>query len=131
MDTAPENIKRRVLPRWMTESEDRSRAQAAKPKKRRKAEAQPKNKCSSRTVTVYCMNEAELVGMALSVLNSDLGCKETKNNIFLKEQREEPAKSPMVSSKVTEVSLKETACSSPRDGSGSQDEEEDPLKFEL
>nr|XP_033806909.1 cell cycle regulator of non-homologous end joining isoform X3 [Geotrypetes seraphini] len=113
MDTAPENIKRRVLPRWMTESEDRSRAQAAKPKKRRKAEAQPKNKCSSRTVTVYCMNEAELVGMALSVLNS----------------REEPAKSPMVSSKVTEVSLKETACSSPRDGSGSQDEEEDPLKF--
>ncbi|XP_030071318.1 cell cycle regulator of non-homologous end joining [Microcaecilia unicolor] len=144
MDAAHGNVKSRVLPHWMTASEDQSRAQAAKPKTwRRKANNQPEkcvqgqSKCSSWIFTVYCMNEAELVGMALSILNSDTGYNVPKNSVFLEEQREESTKSPMVGNKVIEVSpprkcptsLGETTCPSPRNGTGSQDEEDDSLKF--
>ncbi|XP_029453102.1 cell cycle regulator of non-homologous end joining [Rhinatrema bivittatum] len=125
MDVGDRKAKSRVLPQWMTsERKEASTAQAAKP---RKAGEQPE-KCTLRKVTVYCMNEAELVGEALCVLNRSLGCSD--NDTLWKEERAEPPQCPAVGSEVTDVSSpRKPTCSSPRDGSGSQDEDNDPLKF--
>ncbi|XP_058047784.1 cell cycle regulator of non-homologous end joining [Ahaetulla prasina] len=59
---SPEAAKKRILPAWMTKNVTEPEEWAKMKSKRRKKTA------LTRTETVYCMNEAELVDMALCIL---------------------------------------------------------------
>ncbi|XP_070610892.1 cell cycle regulator of non-homologous end joining [Erythrolamprus reginae] len=60
--SSPEAAKKRILPGWMTKNVPEPEEWAKMRPKRRKKTA------LARTETVYCMNEAELVDMALCIL---------------------------------------------------------------
>ncbi|KAM7325580.1 cell cycle regulator of non-homologous end joining [Alexandromys fortis] len=62
--------KKRVLPSWMTAPEDERRELSAKtPKRKRRAAVQEGVATRApATKTVYCMNEAEMVDVALGIL---------------------------------------------------------------
>ncbi|XP_041531275.1 cell cycle regulator of non-homologous end joining [Microtus oregoni] len=62
--------KKRILPSWMTAPEDERRELSAKtPKRKRRAAVQEGVATRApATKTVYCMNEAEMVDVALGIL---------------------------------------------------------------
>ncbi|XP_074867241.1 cell cycle regulator of non-homologous end joining [Carettochelys insculpta] len=79
METAVQKAKKRVLPPWMAagEVEPTKNVSAVRPKRAKKtAVASP-----SRHVTVYCMNEAELVDVALGVLAERCVVRGTKGSV--------------------------------------------------
>nr|XP_020671143.1 modulator of retrovirus infection homolog [Pogona vitticeps] len=67
---SPEAAKRRILPAWMAERAAEPAQEAEAKPKRRKMAALP------RLETVYCMNEAELVDIALCFLAENCKDKE-------------------------------------------------------
>ncbi|CAO2603154.1 Cell cycle regulator of non-homologous end joining [Lemmus lemmus] len=70
MGTPKSENKKRVLPSWMTAPVDERRELSAKtPKRKRRAAVQDGAAIRApATKTVYCMNEAELVDVALGIL---------------------------------------------------------------
>ncbi|XP_077687760.1 cell cycle regulator of non-homologous end joining isoform X1 [Eretmochelys imbricata] len=76
MESAVWKAKKRVLPPWMAVRE-------VEPRKTRSAVRfkRAKKPAVARTVTVYCMNEAELVDVALGVLAENCKYKEMEGNI--------------------------------------------------
>nr|XP_048280670.1 LOW QUALITY PROTEIN: cell cycle regulator of non-homologous end joining [Myodes glareolus] len=73
METPKSENKKRVLPSWMTAPGDERRELSAKtPKRKRRAAVQ--DGAATRapaTKTVYCMNEPEMVDVALGILIED------------------------------------------------------------
>ncbi|XP_062989752.1 cell cycle regulator of non-homologous end joining [Elgaria multicarinata webbii] len=65
---SPEAAKKRILPAWMTQLPQQAET---KPKRRKKG-------ALARIETVYCMNEAELVDMALCILAENCRGKEVE-----------------------------------------------------
>lgn len=70
METLASENKKRVLPSWMTAPEDERRVLPARtPKRKRTAAVQVGAAARApATKTVYCMNEAEMVDVALEIL---------------------------------------------------------------
>ncbi|XP_030325172.1 cell cycle regulator of non-homologous end joining [Calypte anna] len=65
--------RRRLLPAWMEATGDeRAGGTTAPPRSRRRRQAAAR----PRAAAVYCMNEAELVDVALAVLAENLQCEE-------------------------------------------------------
>ncbi|XP_067415804.1 cell cycle regulator of non-homologous end joining isoform X2 [Emydura macquarii macquarii] len=81
---AASEAKKRILPPWMAARvvEPRKTMSAVRPKRRKKTPV-------ARTVTVYCMNEAELVDVALGVLAEDCKYKETEENVPSENEEEQ------------------------------------------
>uniref|UniRef100_H0VPP2 Cell cycle regulator of NHEJ n=1 Tax=Cavia porcellus TaxID=10141 RepID=H0VPP2_CAVPO len=68
METLKSETKKRVLPSWMTAQVVEKRLVPAKtPKRKRTAEPARTARCLA-VKTVYCMNEAEMVDVALGIL---------------------------------------------------------------
>ncbi|KAL1778256.1 modulator of retrovirus infection-like [Sigmodon hispidus] len=70
METLKSEDKKRVLPSWMTAPVDERKVLSVKkPQRKRRAAAQVGSATRAPTTkTVYCMNEAELVHVALEIL---------------------------------------------------------------
>ncbi|XP_063164712.1 cell cycle regulator of non-homologous end joining [Candoia aspera] len=75
--SSPGAAKKRILPAWMTRKTVEPAQWAEMRPKRRKSTA------LARTETVYCMNEAELVDMALCILAEN--CKATEGDLISSE----------------------------------------------
>ncbi|XP_038243546.1 cell cycle regulator of non-homologous end joining isoform X1 [Dermochelys coriacea] len=76
MESSVWKAKKRVLPPWMAvrEVEPRKTTSAVRLKRAKKPAV-------ARTMTVYCMNEAELVDVALGVLAENCKYKEMEGNV--------------------------------------------------
>lgn len=69
METKSEKMKKRILPSWMTAPVDERRVPAKAPKRRRMVAVRTGAATRAPSMkTVYCMNEAELVDVALGIL---------------------------------------------------------------
>ncbi|XP_039210069.1 cell cycle regulator of non-homologous end joining [Crotalus tigris] len=75
--SSPEAAKKRILPAWMTKKTAEPAEKAKMKSKRRKRTD------LARTETVYCMNEAELVDMALCILAEN--CKAIEGDVISSE----------------------------------------------
>ncbi|KAM9650454.1 cell cycle regulator of non-homologous end joining isoform 1-T4 [Trichechus inunguis] len=72
METVQSGNKNRILPAWMTAQEVEKRGVSAEaPKRRRTAVVKASAARLPTTGTVYCMNEAEVVDVALGILIED------------------------------------------------------------
>ncbi|XP_042648635.1 cell cycle regulator of non-homologous end joining-like isoform X3 [Tyto alba] len=130
--------RRRLLPGWMGAA-GAERAVVAPPKAgRRRAAAGPR----AAEAVVYCMNEAELVDVALAVLAENLQCEEGEEKAPSpsEEEREHqatPAKAPGSTASAGEAGDRGPALPSPPDTgagayaerTGREDTEEDALKY--
>uniref|UniRef100_A0A0B8RR34 Modulator of retrovirus infection-like n=1 Tax=Philothamnus irregularis TaxID=1899461 RepID=A0A0B8RR34_9SAUR len=77
--SSPEAAKKRILPAWMTKN-------IAEPEEWAKMRSKRKKKTAlARTETVYCMNEAELVDMALCILAEN--CKTIESDAISSEDK--------------------------------------------
>ncbi|XP_032078051.1 cell cycle regulator of non-homologous end joining [Thamnophis elegans] len=76
---SPEAAKKRILPAWMTKNVVEPEEWTKMRSKRRKKTA------LARTETVYCMNEAELVDMALCILAEN--CKAIEGDVISSEDK--------------------------------------------
>ncbi|KAM6213725.1 cell cycle regulator of non-homologous end joining [Sarcoramphus papa] len=131
--------RRRLLPAWMGAAGD-ERGAAAPPKAgRRQAAAGPR---AAAAVVVYCMNEAELVDVALAVLAENLQCEEgeEKARSGSKEEQElqpTPNEAPRSTASTGGGSDCSPALPSPPDAgagadaerTGWEDSEDDVLKY--
>ncbi|XP_026550214.1 cell cycle regulator of non-homologous end joining isoform X2 [Notechis scutatus] len=77
----PEAAKKRILPAWMSKK-------AAEPEEWAKMRSKRRKKTAlARTETMYCMNEAELVDMALCILAEN--CKAIEGDVISQEHQQE------------------------------------------
>ncbi|XP_015669922.1 cell cycle regulator of non-homologous end joining [Protobothrops mucrosquamatus] len=75
--SSPEAAKKRILPAWMTKK-------IAEPAEKAKMKSKRRKRTDlARTETVYCMNEAELVDMALCILAEN--CKAIEGDVISSE----------------------------------------------
>ncbi|KAJ6656357.1 hypothetical protein lerEdw1_003860 [Lerista edwardsae] len=134
----PDPAKKRTLPLWMTKTAAEPAGLADLKAKRRKKAA------VARAETVYCMNEAELVDMALCILAED--CKEKEAEIIAPEDDISPpwsvpteppqtalssskAKIPTTTSKLPSK-LETSGCNEKRKSDkDDEDENDDALKY--
>ncbi|OCT88092.1 cell cycle regulator of non-homologous end joining [Xenopus laevis] len=65
MENVESKVKKRVLPQWMTDGNGSTKTSSSSNVKRKKESSSPKR------LTVYCMNEKELVECALEILNEE------------------------------------------------------------
>ncbi|XP_032644498.1 cell cycle regulator of non-homologous end joining [Chelonoidis abingdonii] len=133
MESAVWKAKKRVLPPWMAarEVEPRKTMSAVRAKRVKKPAV-------ARTMTVYCMNEAELVDVALGVLAENCKYKEMEGNVpsETKEEQEsqqtpmEPQWSPASSGGASTprpcAQPDTSGCTSRTD---TEDDEDDALKY--
>ncbi|XP_006125933.2 cell cycle regulator of non-homologous end joining [Pelodiscus sinensis] len=133
METTVCKAKKRVLPPWMVarDMEPRETVSAVRPKRAKKT-------AMARTVTVYCMNEAELVDVALSILAENRKYKETEGSVPSETEGKqegqqmptEPQKSPASNSGASaprpDAQPDDLGCASRTD---TEDEEDDALKY--
>ncbi|XP_069084045.1 cell cycle regulator of non-homologous end joining [Pleurodeles waltl] len=138
MELPESKAKKRMLPTWMNETKtDGKECRSKRVKKKKKPLLR-----SPKKQVVYCMNEAELVEVALEVLNRSYKKEDTVENML---KVESDSDSPSVPAELQESSRTtkdtthrpiENSPSSPLESDlqdfGSRDpldEDDDPLKF--
>ncbi|XP_019370525.1 PREDICTED: modulator of retrovirus infection homolog [Gavialis gangeticus] len=135
MEASASTAKKRVLPSWMIAgvAEQRETMPPARPKRRKKA-------AEAGTVTVYCMNEAELVTVALGILAENLKCKEREDKVLSENEEEQGCQQlqidPQWSPATTSGSRTPKSGTKPQtealgcaDRTVSEDEDDDVLKY--
>ncbi|XP_032914766.1 cell cycle regulator of non-homologous end joining [Catharus ustulatus] len=125
--------RRRQLPAWMGAAGAERTAAAPRPRAGRRA-------AGRRPAAVYCMNEAELVEVALAVLAEDLQCEEDEEKARSRSEEEQelpptPNKAPRSRASTDGGSDRSPALPSPP-GAGAvaertagEDSEDDALKY--
>ncbi|TFK03339.1 Cell cycle regulator [Platysternon megacephalum] len=133
MESGVWKAKKRVLPPWMAEREVEPRKTMSAVRAKR-----AKKPAVARTVTIYCMNEAELVDVALGVLAENCKYKEMEGNVpsetegeqegqqTLTEPQWSPASSGGASTPRPHAQPDALGCASRTD---TEDDEDDALKY--
>uniref|UniRef100_A0A8D2BFK2 Cell cycle regulator of NHEJ n=1 Tax=Sciurus vulgaris TaxID=55149 RepID=A0A8D2BFK2_SCIVU len=115
METLKSGSKQRVLPSWMTSQVTERRVVPVKTPKRRRMVAGSVAAGTPAMKTVYCMNEAEMMNVALGIL------------IECRTQEKPWEQSPLVD--VDKLELSPICFISPHTSSGSSSEKEDGGKY--
>ncbi|KAG8438701.1 hypothetical protein GDO86_005043 [Hymenochirus boettgeri] len=125
-------VKKRVLPPWMTDST--ASLKTSPPKKYKKKKVNSSG--SSKTRTVYCMNEAELVECALEFLKGENRLNAMDMELVDERSEDQESEEEQQTSPITEFSSPESKPSSSKEPKNSPkgweshpDSDEDPLKL--